>query len=57
MLGMMFPFDKDKKVHRLLDFTDDARDVSDPYYSGDFNSAFEDIKNGCRALYEHLKAE
>lgn len=38
------------KVHRLLDYTDTPGDVADPWYTGDFNLAYEDIKKGCEAF-------
>ena len=55
MIRTIFPQDKDSKICKLLDFTDEKRDVTDPYYTGDFNSVFSDIRMGCQALYEHLK--
>ena len=57
MMNMIFPGDKDKKISRLLDFTDHPRDVSDPYYTGDFDSVLDDIKEGCKALYSYLKSK
>lgn len=49
--------DKEKKVHRLLDFTEDKRDVADPWYTGDFNKTYGDIKKGLEAFLEYLKKE
>lgn len=46
--------DPANKVSRLLDFTDSPRDVADPWYSGDFVTAYKDIDEGCRALLEHI---
>lgn len=46
--------DTEGKVSRLLDFTDNPRDVADPWYSGDFDTAYRDIYEGCEALYECL---
>ena len=57
MISMIFSSDRDRKICKLLDFTDEKRDVTDPYYTGDFDSVFSDIKIGCQALYRHLKAE
>ena len=31
-----------------------SRDVSDPYYSGDFDGVWNDIQEGCRAILEEL---
>lgn len=38
------------KVKRLLDFSARPRDVADPWYTGDFETAYRDIDEGCRAL-------
>ena len=57
MIKTIFPRDLDGKICRLLDFTDEKGDVSDPYYTRDFDVVFSDIKRGCQALYEHLTAK
>ena len=46
--------DPDHKIHLLLDYTDNPRDISDPWYSGDFDTAYEDIAEGCRGLLTFL---
>ena len=43
------------KVYRLLDFSDRPRDIADPWYSGDFDTAYEDIREGCEALLNFLE--
>ena len=45
-----FPSDPDGKISKLLSFSGEDRDVFDPWYSGDFKTAFEDIYSGCVAL-------
>ena len=52
----IFTSDPDKKIHKLLSFAGADRDVSDPYYSGDFNKAFDDIYYGVAALIEWLES-
>ena len=42
------------KIVRLLDFSDNPRDISDPWYTGDFERAFQDILEGCTALMDKL---
>ena len=44
----------DDKICRLLDFTDNPRDISDPWYTGDFESTYRDVLEGCEALVEQL---
>ena len=46
--------DKENKVYRLLDFTEIPRDIADPWYSGDFYSAYYDIKYGCQKFLEYI---
>ena len=47
--------DKDHKVHRLLDFTQNPRPVKDPWYTGNFDEAYWDIYEGCQAFLEYLE--
>ena len=46
--------DKDIKVSRLLDFTDRPGDIADPWYTGNFDDTYEDVKEGCEALLDHI---
>ncbi len=50
----MLGSDPDGKICRLLDFTDSPRDIADPWYTRDFETAYEEITEGCEALYEAL---
>lgn len=43
------------KAVRLLDFTDHPRDIDDPWYTGDFDKAYDDISEGCAALLDKLE--
>ncbi len=52
----IFINDPDCKVKKLMDFAGGG-DVADPWYSGNFESAYNDIYMGCCALFEHLKGE
>ncbi len=45
------------KIHLLLDFTGRGGEVADPWYTGDFDTAFRDIDAGCRALLSWLDAQ
>lgn len=51
--------DKKHKIHKMLDFADDeelkGKDVDDPWYTRDFNTAFYEIEKGCEGLLSHLK--
>ena len=46
--------DKDGKISRLLDFSKNPRDISDPYYTGNFDKTYEDILEGCKAFLENI---
>ena len=46
--------DKDNKIHLLLEYTDNIKDIDDPWYSGDFDTAFNEINEGCVGLYNYL---
>ena len=47
--------DPEGKVFRLLDFSNRPRDIADPWYSGDFDTAYEDIMEGCEAFLRYLR--
>jgi len=38
------------KVSRLLDHTDTPGEVADPWYSGEFETTWEEVNSGCQAL-------
>lgn len=43
------------KIYRLLDFTEQPRDISDPWYTGDFGLTYADVREGCEALLRELE--
>ena len=49
--------DPQHKVCRLLDFSDRPRDIDDPWYTGDFETAYRDILEGCEALLSHIMGQ
>lgn len=43
--------DKQRKIHKLLDFTERKNeDVADPWYTGNFERTYLDVKEGCEGL-------
>lgn len=46
--------DKDGKIYRLLDFSNNPRDIADPWYTGNFDETYNDICEGCNALLNNL---
>lgn len=45
------------KVHMMLEYAGMNLDVADPWYTGDFEKAYDDILTGCRGLLETLSAK
>ncbi|MCD7952833.1 MAG: low molecular weight phosphotyrosine protein phosphatase [Synergistaceae bacterium] len=50
--------DPKDKVWKLMDFTDEAgEDVADPWYTGNFTRAYDDIRKGCKSLLNKMRVE
>ena len=49
--------DPEKKIHMLLDFTQSPRAIADPWYTGNFDVTYDDVKEGCEAFLQYLKKE
>ncbi len=45
----------DGRIKLLMSYTGRETSVSDPWYSGDFTTAYNDILQGCTALLEYIK--
>ena len=56
LLGIrrIIPDDPEGKIHMLMEYTGKTRDVADPWYTGNFDVAYEDIIRGCRALLQKI---
>lgn len=48
--------DKKKKIHLLTEYSSKKEDISDPWYTGDFETAYCDIAQGCNGLYSYLES-
>ena len=46
--------DPDKKVSLLMAYTGRPGDVADPWYTGDFETTWQDIREGCLGLFDQL---
>lgn len=46
--------DTKHKVYRLLDFTENPRNIADPWYTGNFDSSYYDIEYGCEKFLEYV---
>lgn len=49
--------DPDGKMYRILDFSDRPGNIADPWYSGDFDTAYRDILRGCEAFLHRVCAD
>lgn len=46
--------DNEEKVSRLLDYSDNPRDIADPWYTHNFDVTYDDIVEGCEFLLRKL---
>lgn len=53
----LFGGDPENKVRLLMSFAGESRDVDDPWYTRDFETAYRDISSGCAALAEIVGRE
>lgn len=49
-----FRGDPENKVKLLLEYAGISRDVSDPWYTGDFDATYNDCVLGCKALFDYI---
>lgn len=55
LIKKIIPDDPQGKIHLLMAYTGAGRDVADPWYTGDFERAFQDILTGCEAMLAGLR--
>ncbi len=47
--------DPEHKVYKLLEFAGSSREVADPWYTGDFETTYRDVCEGCTAFLEYIE--
>ena len=47
--------DLNNKISKLLDYSDNPRDIADPWYTGNFEVAYNDIVEGCNGFIKYLE--
>ena len=47
--------DVDKKISKLLDYSNNPRDIADPWYTGNFEITYNDIVEGCNGFIKYLE--
>lgn len=46
--------DPEGKIYKLLSFAGSGRDVADPWYTGDFETTYQDVLAGCEGLLRFI---
>ena len=54
-LRRIIPDDPEGKVHLMMSYTGRSRDVADPWYTGDFETTFQDLLEGCEAMLDGVR--
>lgn len=55
-LNRMLNGDPEGKIYKFLSFAGSERDIADPWYTGDFDSTYNDVIEGCEGFLEYLKS-
>ena len=53
-MRMILGSDPEDKIKLMLEFTDTPGDISDPWYTGDFEGVYAQITAGCEGFLKHL---
>ena len=54
-MNRIYGGDPENKIYKMLDFTDRDGDVADPWYTGNFDSTWRDVSEGCHGLFSQIK--
>ena len=49
-ISRIIPGDPEHKIHLMMTYAGKHRDVADPWYTGDFETTFQDLLEGCEAM-------
>lgn len=49
--------DPEKKMFLLLEFAHEKGDIADPWYTGNFEDTYRDVRRGCEGLLSYLLKE
>jgi protein-tyrosine phosphatase len=50
----IFGSDPEQKIKLLMDYTENPRSVADPYWTGNFESTYNDVREGINGLFDTL---
>ncbi|MCR4956104.1 MAG: low molecular weight phosphotyrosine protein phosphatase [Lachnospiraceae bacterium] len=45
------------KLYKFLAIEGDGRDIADPWYTGNFDETYRDVKEGCEGLIRYLEKQ
>lgn len=54
-LNRMLKGDPEGKLYKFLTFAGSDRDIADPWYTGNFDITYEDVKEGCEGFLKYLR--
>ena len=49
--------DVDNKISKLLDYSNNPRDIADPWYTDNFDETFDDLTIGLNAFWETVSSK
>ena len=49
--------DSEDKIYKMLSFAGSGRDVADPWYTGDFESTYQDVVEGLEGFFQYLEKQ
>ena len=49
--------DPDGKIYKMMEFAGSGRDVADPWYTGDFETTWQDVAEGCQGLLKKIRQD
>ena len=56
-IARILPDDPEDKIHLLLDYSDNPRDIADPWYTGNFDRTYDDIVEGLNGLIAYIRSQ
>ncbi len=53
----MLDGDPEGKVYKFLCFSNNPRDIADPWYTGNFDETYRDVMEGCETFFAYLQEQ
>lgn len=54
LIKRIIPEDLEHKIRLMMSYAGSSRDVADPWYTGDFETTFQDLLEGCEAFLDEI---